>query len=187
MRTPVSIEIAKRALGNPKDEVRLTAFSIISHLEKEINDRISFLKSRLKEGLAEKELLEVYKKLALLYWELLYFGLVDKELENFVVEETLFYVKKVLELNGDPDVYLVAGRIFLRKGDYEKAFEYLSKALECNDVVTKIRVIPYLAEIEFYRGNYENVKKLWEGIPLSLHPNVYFMKLLWEGRLRNDT
>jgi len=185
MESPISIEIAKKALRSPKDEVRLAAFSIISKLEKSINEKISFLKSRLKDVQNEREKLAVYKKLALLYWELIYFGLVDEELEKFVVEETLYYAMKVLERRDDPDVYLVAGRIYLKKKNFDKAYYYLSKALESGDTVTKIRVIPYLAEIEFYRGNYEGVKELFKQIPLTLHPNVYFMKLLWEGKLKN--
>ncbi|GEM_PF-515147 len=185
IKSPISIEIAKKALGNPKDEVRLTAFSIISKLEKEINDRISFLKNQLKKKHTKKELLEIYKNLTLSYWELLYFGLVDKELENFVVKEALSYAEKTLELGEDAEIHLVAGRIFLRKGNYEKAYKYLSRIFDRGDLVTKWRAVPYLAEVEFYRGNYRKVKRLWKEIPISLHPNVYFMKLLWEGRLKN--
>ncbi|MEO2083482.1 MAG: hypothetical protein ABGX12_05625 [Desulfurobacteriaceae bacterium] len=185
IKNPISIEIAKQALRNSKDEVRLTAFSIISKLEKEINNKISFLKNQLKEKHTKKELLEIYKNLIFSYWELLYFGLVDKELENFVVKEALSYAEEALELGEDAEIYLVAGRIFLRKGDYEKAYEYLSRIFDRGDLVTKRRAVPYLAEVEFYRGNYRKVKRLWKEIPFSLHPNVYFMKLLWEGRLKN--
>ncbi|WP_457680841.1 tetratricopeptide repeat protein [Thermovibrio sp.] len=186
LKSPIAVEIAKRALVSRNDEVRLTAFSLISKLEEEINEKISFLKKRLKERISKKEEREIYKKLALLYWELLYFNLVDKELERFVLDETLSYLSKALEGGEDSELLLLVGRIYLKKGEHEKAVEYLYRALKVGDKVSRIRALPYIAEVEFYRKNYQKVKEIFKELPLSLYPNIYFTKLLWEGKLKDE-
>jgi len=182
IESPISIEVARKALQNPKDEVRLSAFSILEKTERKINERISYLKTELEKEKDPKKKAFLCRNIAFLYWELIYFGVVDKELEDFVANEALKFIRIALQELDDPETNLVAGRIFLKRKRFKEAKEHLERAFENGDRLTKIRTIPYLAETNFYLGNLEMVKNLLSQLPYSLHPDVYFIKVFWTGK-----
>ena len=180
--TPSAIEIAKKALLNGADEVRLAAFSIVSRLEGRLNERIARLKERFSVASSEVEKGKLAKEIAQSYWELLYYNLVDDELKKFVIEEALRWAQESVKRIKDPETFFLVGRLFLKYGKKEEAYPFLRKAYISGDPVTRKRAIPYLAEAEFEKGNVERVKELFSELPLSLHPDVVFMKNFWQGR-----
>jgi tetratricopeptide (TPR) repeat protein len=182
IESPISIEVARKALQNPKDEVRLSAFSILEKTERKINERISYLKTELEKEKDPKKKAFLCRNIAFLYWELIYFGVVDKELEDFVANEALKFIRIALQELDDPEIHLVAGKIFLKRKCFKEAKKHLEKAFESGNRLTKLRIIPYLAEANFYLGNLEMVKNLLSQLPYSLHPNVYFIKVFWTGK-----
>ena len=124
----------------------------------------------------------IAREIASYYWELLYFRLVDKELEEFVVKEALRYIEEAIKELEDSYTTFIAGRMFLQKKDFERARKFLLFAYKTGDKVDKIRVIPYLAEVEYHLGNLNRVKELFQELPYSIHPNVQFTKIFWSGR-----
>ncbi len=178
---PLSVETAKKFLKEKNDEIRLGAFSVLVKLEKEINDRISRLKEMYEMEKDAEKRAKIAKEIASYYWELLYFNLVDRELESFLVEEALKYAEESLEVLKDSDTAFVAGRMFLKQRKFEKAKKFLLFAYKNGNRIERNRVIPYLAEVEFYTGNTENVRKLFKELPYSIYPNVQFAKVFWSG------
>jgi hypothetical protein len=178
---PIALEVAKRALSHPVDEVRLTAFSIIYRLEKKINERIDELKKQFysTKPLEKKSLLA--KEIAQAYWELLYFNLVDEELRPFLIREAIYWAEEALKGSFNPEVMLLVGKIFLKFDSVDKAYPFLLKAYNFGDSVIRNQVIPYLAEAEFYRGNLKRVKEVFKELPFSLYPDITFMKYFWIG------
>ncbi len=178
---PFSVEAAKKFLKERNDEVRLGAFSILVKLEKEINNRISRLKEMYEAEEDKVKRAKIAKEIASYYWELLYFNLVDPELEDFIVKEALKYAEESLEVLKDSNTAFIAGRIFLKQKKIEKARKSLLFAYKTGNRIEKNRVIPYLAEAEYYMGNLKNVRKLFGELPYSIYPNVQFAKVFWSG------
>lgn len=179
---PFSVEAARNFLKERNDEVRLGAFSILVKLEKEINNRISTLKEIFDSEKDPYKRALLSREIASYYWELLYFNLVDRELEEFVINEALRYVEEAIKELKDSYTAFIAGRMFLKQKDFERARKFLLSAYETGDKLDRIRVIPYLAEVEYHFGNFKRVKELFEELPYSIHPNVQFAKIFWSGR-----
>jgi len=178
LQGPITYSLIKENIGNPMDEIRLMAFSMISKMEKQLNDKIHELNLRLKDNdLSEEEKAKIYFELAQIYWDFVFFHIVDKEFENFAIEKALYYAEEGLKLKKDFVPYFLIGRIYLRLKDYKKAKEYLELAFNFKE--SKYKVIPYLAECYFYERNFKKVKELFSQLGLSLDVRVNFLKQFW--------
>ncbi|RUM32419.1 MAG: hypothetical protein DSY32_00065 [Aquifex sp.] len=157
---PAALNLLKKVVSSRNDELRLTAFSVIYNLEKTLIERISILKESMEKTKSEIEYFSVLSLLAELYWEIVYTGLADKELEKFYLHEALSYVKRALDIREEPKLLYLTGRIYLRLKEWDKAKEYLLKALEKG--FSPERVIPYLIEVLFYKKDFKGIFSLAE-------------------------
>jgi len=178
LKSPITYSLIKENISNPMDEIRLMAFSMISRMEKQLNDKIYELNLRLKDNdLSEEKKAKIYFELAQTYWDFVFFHIVDKEFENFAIEKALYYAEEGLKLKKDFIPYFLLGRVYLRLKDYKKAKEYLELAFNFKEFGYK--VIPYLAECYFYERNFKKVKELFSQLDLSLDVKVSFLKHFW--------
>jgi hypothetical protein len=178
LQSPITYSLIKENISNPMDEIRLMAFSMISKMEKQLNDKIHELNLRLKDNdLSEEKKAKIYFELAQVYWDFVFFHIVDKEFENYAIEKALFYAEEGLKLKKDFIPYFLIGRIYLRLKDYKKAKEYLELAFNFKEF--RYKVIPYLAECYFYERNFKKVKNLFSQLDLSLDVKVSFLKQFW--------
>jgi tetratricopeptide (TPR) repeat protein len=178
LQSPITYSLIKENISNPMDEIRLMAFSMISKMEKQLNDKIHELNLRLKDDdLSEEKKAKIYFELAQAYWDFVFFHIVDKEFENYAIEKALYYAEEGLKLKKDFIPYFLIGRIYLRLKDYKKAKEYLELAFNFKEF--RYKVIPYLAECYFYERNFKKVKNLFSQLDLSLDVKVSFLKQFW--------
>jgi tetratricopeptide (TPR) repeat protein len=178
LKSPIAYSLIKENISNPIDEIRLMAFSMISKMEKQLNDKIHELNLRLKDNvLSEEEKAKIYFELAQVYWDFVFYHIVDKEFENYAIEKVLYYAEEGLKLKKDFIPYFLLGRVYLRLKDYKKAKEYLELAFNFKEFGYKI--IPYLAECYFYERNFKKVKELFSQLDLSLDVKVNFLKQFW--------
>lgn len=185
LKHPAVLELIRSSLHNPIDEIRLYAFNLISRIEEEINKNIAYLKDRLDKEDNKTRRAQIHSELARLYWELVYMNIVDKELEHIDLEEASFHIEEAMKVLKNPNVYLLAGRIYLRKKEKDKALGFLETAHKMG--IPPSRIIPYIAEIYFELRNYKGIMDVfskWDG--LTLYPNLYYIYLFWNGRLRDD-
>lgn len=185
IKNPVSIAIIKENLSSKFDEVRLYAFSVISKMEKELNEKIHLIKERLKdENLKNEAKAGLYYELASVYYDFVYFNIVDEEFKNFMIEESFYYAKKSLDIQETPEAILLTARIYMRKGMLEKAYGEFIKIFKFKDV-SPLKYVPYLAEIYYKFGLYKEVNHLFRSSPELLvitNPNLHFVIKLWEGK-----
>ncbi len=185
LKHPAVLKFIRSSLHNPSDEIRLYAFNLLARVEEEINSNIANLKEGLKKEKDRTKRAQIHSELARLYWEFVYMKITDKELEDINLEEAFFHIEEAMKVLDNPNVYLLAGRIYLRKGRKEKALFFLEKAYKMG--IPASRVIPYIAEIYFESRNYTKIKEMfskWDG--LTLYPNLYFIYLFWNERLKDD-
>jgi tetratricopeptide (TPR) repeat protein len=181
-KTPKEIILLKEALSSEIDEVRLFAFSALSRLEESISVNVEGSLKRLKKAEDEKEKALIKKDIASLYWEMIYFGVVDEEIRSFMVSEIERYAEETEQtLKDDPECLFLRSRIKLKKGEYEEAERLMKKVLESGFM--KEKVIPYLAEVYYVKGETHKVEELFNNFyHLRLDPVLNPIVELWSNR-----
>lgn len=176
---PNTMSVVKKSISSSIDEIRLMAFSLMSKVEKDLNEKIYILNEKLKEGdLSNEEKAEIYVELGQIYWNFIVFKIADEEMKKFFIDKTIFYTNESLNIKENFLAYFLLGRVYLYNKDYTKAKEYLIKAYFF-DKTKKQKVIPYLAECYFYEKKYDMVKRLFSELNTTPQIKIYFMKMLW--------
>lgn len=163
------LAIIRHALSDRNDEVRLFGFSIIDKMEKRINEEINRYRNLYEEAENLNRKIDVAKQLAMLYWDLVYFELVDDVLREFLMKESEEMISFVLKYRfEDIPMHILRGKINLYRKNYFSAQAEFSMALEL-DPDRYGFVAPYLAEIFYTKGNYRTTKAL-----LSQYENLHY-------------
>lgn len=165
-----SMSRLKRALSVDEDEIRLIAFSAISRMEKEIFEKINFLLKELEKTREPKKLFQIYSSLAELYWEPVFLSIADEELAEFYLKTAAEYGLKALNIKEDSKLLYLLGRIYLRLKEYNRAEEFLRKAMEKGMPIEK--VAPYLLEIFFTKRDWKSIKELSSYLRRSIIPDA---------------
>ena len=124
----LAVPLLRLALRDTVDDVRLLAYAVLEQNERQIQAQIQALLARHESASAGQARAEgralaaampvpVHVKLAELYWELVYQGLVEGELLGFSLEQVTTLTAQVLQASaGNPRMALLAGRALLLRG-----------------------------------------------------------------------
>lgn len=174
-----TMSVVKKSISSSIDEIRLMAFSLMSKVEKDLNEKIYILNEKLKEeDLSNEEKGEIYVELGQIYWNFIVFKIADEEMKKFFIDKTIFYINESLNIKKNFLAYFLLGRVYLYNKDYSKAKEYLIKAYFF-DKTKKQKIIPYLVECYFYEKKYDMVKRLFSELNTTPQTKIYFMKMFW--------
>lgn len=180
--TPYSNVINQQTLQDEVDEVRLFAFSLLERQEKMVTKNIHNLLDKIKKHLSVDEQAKVEKKLAQLYWELYYMNLAQKELKKYLIKQAMKFASSASKrMPDDANLYVLIGRIHLAKYEPDKAKEMFDKALEHG--ASKVKVLPFEAEIAFEKKDFASVKKyLSESELLQDIPKLSSVCKFWRAK-----
>ena len=152
-------------LGDPADEVRLVAYGILDNQEKNINQHIHDEIEKLKEAETPDMRLIGLRRLAELYWELVYGGLVHGDVREHAMGETERYVAQAMEVApDDAGLWFLKGRMLLYKRD-PAAEAALHRAVA--NGLEESRVLAYFAQIAFERRDYKEVRRIFSSLSES--------------------
>jgi len=173
LKTPQNIQLLKRGLMDKNDEVRLLSFSILNNLENNLNEKLHYFKSLLEK----ENNIKYNKKIAKLYWEFIYFNLVDNDFKEFFLNEIHSNLKKVLDKKpNDIEALFLLGKLYMSQKKYDEAFHIFSK------INTK-ESVPFLIELYFYKKDYKKVKELIQANPeIEFIEKFYFISRLWNDK-----
>ena len=144
MQTP----LARLALADPADDVRLFAFSLIERLRSDHESALRKLTSSLEPGTSEITRSRVHLRIAEVHWEMVYHGLVEAAVMDHSLTEALSHIDRSIESDpGHGSAYALRGRILLRLGEVGSARGAFERALELKHPADK--VLSYLAECVF--------------------------------------
>jgi polysaccharide biosynthesis protein PelE len=150
-----AVHLLRLALRDPVDDVRLLAYAVLERKERDIQSQIQELLASAgsgKVGDTQQRARSLppasQARLAELYWELIYEGLVEGELLAFSLEQVLFHSNEVRRSkNGNPRMALLAGRSLLLLNRPEEARAMLEESIRRG---LPIEVVgPYLAEADY--------------------------------------
>ncbi len=185
--SPETVKLLKIGLSDPNDEIRLLCFSELSKIEKKITSSIHYYLNVLENAKSDKKYLDALENLAKSYWEAVYLGIGDEELNKYYINQTYKYCLRAIEfaeskgLEIDPHIILILGKIELIKGDYEKAEEMLTSILDTN--IPKFEVVPSLAKLYYEKEEFSKIKSLFKKYPyLRYDFDLYPIYTLWSGK-----
>jgi tetratricopeptide (TPR) repeat protein len=169
------------ATSDNDDEIRLLAFNLYDRREKVIGAAISDALKALRSEDDPVEQASLCRKLAFAYWEVLYNGMAKNELADFFADQSVAYADRVLKQDGvDASLLVLLGRIYLWKGELERAEAYINSALEQG--AHRDRVIPYLAEFAFRRRDFAALRSYFRTDPLLRYkPGIGPVASFWMG------
>ncbi len=146
----------KSVLSSKHDENRLLAFGYLEQVEKAYFSMLSNL-----ETLYEKNQdLSILKKIAIVIWEMILFGVVDEDLRHLYEKKLKDILLNLSEKLEDDTVFHILGRTYLREGRYKEASRLLLKAFRLTK--DKSKIMPYLLESLFYQRRFNDIKTYCE-------------------------
>jgi polysaccharide biosynthesis protein PelE len=178
----LAVPLLRLALRDRVDDVRLLAYAVLDGRERQIQSEIQATLSRAgaSDLNAPNLPLGVRAKVAELYWELAYQGLVEGELLSFSLEQVLAQARIVLEQSPRyPRMALLAGRALILRRRFAEARPFLEEALRRG--LSYEVVGPYLAEIEYENRRPNEVRQIVAGFAESarLRPGLAMIVERW--------
>ena len=157
--------LLRTVLSDPSEDLRLLAYGMLDNLEKRINRAIDSELDALSAAQAEDatgaRALESARRLSDLYWELIYQELVQGDLREHAIKESLRYCEQVLQTQGDnAPLILRKGRLLHAQGHADAAQAAYTQARALGLPAT--RVLPYQAELCFERGDFAQTRALMQ-------------------------
>ncbi|MDZ4075767.1 MAG: hypothetical protein U1E04_13570 [Hylemonella sp.] len=179
----VANPILEDLLGDTTDDVRLLAFGMLDSEEKKISLDIQHERTQLQTELTTEQRFDCLRHLAGLHWELIYACLAQGELRRHILRQARDYLEAALAtgITPSPGLLLLQGRILLAQEEIDAAEAVFSRALELG--LPKVSVIPYLAEINFLRRQFDRVhERLAQLAHLNTAARTTAVVNLWTGR-----
>lgn len=162
-----SSRLLQMATSDADDEIRLLAFKLYDQREKVIGATISEALQSLRVSDDPDEKLNLYRKLAFSYWEMV-FNELNSDLSQFFMGQSLKYAILVYEAAADDaSLLILMGRIYLRKGEVLLAQKFINLGLAHG--AHRDRVIPYLAELAYRQRDFKALKQFFATDPLLRH------------------
>lgn len=176
--TRLASPLLRDLLADPSEDLRLLAYGMLDSREQKLNRAIHRELRNRKEAADAEVAARSARKLAQLYWELTYQGLVQGELLRHAVGEALRYAQEALAADpADANLTLRLGRLLHAQGRNDEARKAYGEALGLGLPAT--RVVPYLAELAFEARDHDEVRRLlavlrdWPGMP-RLQPVIQY-------------
>jgi hypothetical protein len=152
-------------LRDPADEVRLVAYGILDNQEKQINQHIHEEITKLREADSPEMQLIALRRLAELYWELVYGGLVHGDVRDHAMSETDRYLTQAMQIApDDAGLWFLKGRMLLYRRD-PAAEAALHRAVA--NGLEESRVLAYLGQIAYERRDYREVRRIFSSLSES--------------------
>lgn len=160
MPSPATGVLLRELLSDPSDDMRLLAYGLLDRREKHVSNRLAtervLLEAATEVGDRDSERL-ICGRIAQLYWELVYQGLAQGDTARYALEQTLIHAERALRDDAsDGPRWLLIARTRLRRRELPEADAALAQALSYG--MPRVAVLPYLAELRFEQGRYEEVR-----------------------------
>jgi len=170
------------ATADSDDEIRLLAFNLCERQEQKIQQSISAALEELKNADTPSLQASLCRNLAFSYWEMVYSALAQDELRDFFVEQSARYAGQAHQLGAnDPVLATLMVRIYLQKRQYQRAEDAVQEALALG--ADPVRVVPYQAELAFYKRDFSSVRKLLQqDAAVRFRPGIGPVAQFWGAR-----
>jgi polysaccharide biosynthesis protein PelE len=175
-----AIALARLALTDPEDEVRLLAYTMLNVREEALQEDIQAFTDQLAAAAPECRLL-FHRALAHTYWETVYLGLASGAMESFMLEAALEHVEAAQrQAPLDAGLRLLLGRIFLRQGKLDRSAMAFSQAQQLG--IDASKVTPFLDEIAFIQARSAMRNIAFREVAPDLNPAALVVEAVEESQ-----
>lgn len=170
--------LIREALRHPHEDLRLLAYGLLDQREGDLLETIN-QQLQLRTGANAAARAQTDKRIAFLYWELLYQDLSRDHLRAHAISESRRHARlAVAVLTDDAPLYVLLGRLSLIDGDSLAACDHLERALQLHTAPGQ--VLPYLAEARFRLRDMHGLRILTARFPALLDlPNIGPVARFW--------
>jgi hypothetical protein len=172
--------LLRKLLSDPADDMRLLAYGILDGKEKQIMQRIQENQRLLDSGHADEgERHAGHKRIAELYYELIYQDLVQGDMRRFAGEQVRLHIGLAQRHDAsDAGLWFMLARLELQVADVDAAAHALEQAHRSG--FARERLLPYIAELRFLQRRYDEVRQLFDELQAtSTLPAVGAMRGYW--------
>ncbi|MET0963890.1 MAG: hypothetical protein ABWY05_13905 [Noviherbaspirillum sp.] len=172
--------LLRKLLSDPADDLRLLAYGILDGKEKQIMQRIQENQRLLDAGAADAGQRHAgHKRIAELYFELIYQELVQGDMRRFAGEQVRRHIQDAQRHGaGDAGLWFMLARLELQAGDVDAAAHALEQARDSG--FARERLLPYIAELRFLQRRYGDVRQLFGELqPTSTLPAAAALRGYW--------
>ncbi|CAG9168618.1 hypothetical protein LMG23992_01220 [Cupriavidus laharis] len=151
--------VLRELLADSADDVRLLAYGMLDGAEKQLTQQILAELPRLEAAQTPAARAEVNKRLADLYWELIYQNLVQGDVYHYTASQVERHASAALEVDDtNASLWYMRGRLALVRNEPAQAREWLVRAQALG--FARERVLPLLAEAAYLERDYAAVRSL---------------------------
>jgi hypothetical protein len=153
--------LLRKLLSDPADDMRLLAYGILDGKEKQIMQRIQENQRLLAaDNTAEGERHAGHKRIAELYYELIYQDLVQGDMRQFAGEQVRLHIARAQMHNAsDAGLWFMLARLELQAANVDAAAHALEQARQGG--FAHERLLPYIGELRFLQRRYGDVRQLF--------------------------
>ncbi|MFN0299837.1 MAG: hypothetical protein ACKVQU_05735 [Burkholderiales bacterium] len=174
----------RRLLGDPADDIRLTAYSLLERETKRISEIIEQDVAALAVLEEPSMRLVTHRRLAEQHWELVYTGLAQADLADYSLGEALRHLDEALSIAPrEPGLWLLRGRLLNARGDVEGGGLAYREAVRCG--LPAERAAPWLAELAYRERNHAEVRAQMSMVDVeTVGPTVGPVARFWRARIK---
>jgi hypothetical protein len=176
MPPQIANSLWRSLLSDSMDDVRLIAYGTLDGREKKLNRAILDLEKELESAVLPADRAPLLKQLTELHWEMLYLGIAQGAVADFIRGKIRGYAEECLGIDAqDSTLWQLLGRLALSTGEYTEAERCFHESEDRG--MPRARVAPYLAELAFRRGDFAQARAVMRSVPsaeyaLNLAPVV---------------
>jgi len=157
MPTRTASPVLRDLLADPVDDIRLLAYGMLDNAEKVLTQKILAELPRLEEATTPEARYDINKRLADLYWELIYQNLVQGDVYRYTAEQVERYASAALDIQPDnAALWYMRGRLALSRREPDVAESHLRRAESLG--FPRDRLLPPLAEACYLRRDYAGAR-----------------------------
>jgi len=147
----------RRLLGDPTDDIRLTAYGLLERETRRISEVIEQDIALLGRTDDPMQRLATHRRLAEQHWELVYTGLAQADLADYSLGEALRHLDAAVSIAPrEPGLWLLRGRLLNARGDTDGAEAAYREATRCG--LPEERAAPWLAELAYGVRDFTQVR-----------------------------
>ncbi len=165
--------LLRTVLSDPSEDLRLLAYGMLDTLEKRLHRALDHEldpRQAAEKVADEARILQSSQRLSDLYWELIYQDLVQGDLHQHALRESLRYCEEVLRSEPDnASLVLRQGRLLHALARHDEAQSAYARARALGLPAT--RILPYQAELCFAQRDFAQTRALmqelgqWSALP----------------------
>jgi polysaccharide biosynthesis protein PelE len=166
MPPQIASSLWRSLLSDSMDDIRLIAYGTLDAREKGLMRSILDLEKTLEATTEPAARAPLLRQLAELHWEMLYLGIAQGAVAEFIRGKIRHYAQECIELDPqDSTLWQLLARLALSVGDPDEAVSCFNEALTLG--MPPARVTPYLAEIAFRAGDHAQARAILRSVPAS--------------------